>query len=232
MTLSRGSAPYGLMQPYESLVDKLDDLAASSDCGSITRIGHFTRTEADQFEFVGYLYLANWRQKPYSPKGRLQILVKAQETIRAHDDVYVLERSTVRVGYYDLNGENALLLHGIHFDHGPAQESHPIFHAQVTNDLVPLGGFAAELRVDFEQVPCARMQGYARIPTSDMSLPSVLLCLAADHIKPELFIAFLGEVRTLQERMPVPTFEKTRASVVQESNHLRSSHWFAHTQGY
>lgn len=219
------NVPYNLRGSYELLLSSLEDAAEQSDCGTVRGIGKFTRLAQDTYDLDAYLYLSDWREKAWQ---RFQILIRTQERIRGPAPNYVLEQSTVRVAYFYLEEDGAHLLHSIHFDHGRGQDCHPIFHAQITNETVSLGKYASELEFEFKQIPCSPVHQNARIPTSDMTLPSALVCIAADHIKPDPFGRFLNSVIEIQRRMPQPSFEKTKVSIQSEPHHLRSSHWFAH----
>lgn len=227
--------PYGLKQPYETLLNELDDKASMSNCGLVKTFGRFERSENDNSRVVfnSFVRLANWAARATSDKESVDIIIHIQETIHEQQhNKFVLERSTVRVSYFTVEGQEAKLLHGIHFDYGPEQQSHPIFHAQLTNETVDLSAETAkELEFSIQQVSSHKPFKNARIPTSDMTMPSVLLCLAADHIKSDFFGEFLSRVKVLQEQMPQPTFGKTCQSIQAAPHHIRSSHWFAHTPG-
>ena len=222
-----GNVPNQLRTTYEALISRLEDAAEESDFGGIYGIANFGLTGQETYNVNAYLHLKDWKEKAI-PSGRLQILVQAQETIWGPKPNYVLGKSTVRVSYFQIDQEQACLLHSVHFDHGPDMDRHPVFHAQITNETIPLGEYAVELGFEFPQVPCRPVHRNARIPTSDMTLPSTLLCLAADHIKPDLFRDLLDSVMDLQTRMPQPRFDRTRESIQATPAHLRSSHWFAH----
>jgi hypothetical protein len=85
------------------------------------------------------------------------------------------------------------------------------------------------LKIDFNLPgPRPKCVRNARIPTCDMTFPSVLVALAADHIGGEHFNTFRNRASELQEEMPLPLIEKLRKSLKAESRDLRSTHWFAH----
>ena len=68
-----------------------------------------------------------------------------------------------------------------------------------------------------------------RIPTPDMTLPSVLYCLVADHLGAGIFTQFADKVHSLlQNRIPAPNFDTLMSSLQESSSHFKSSHWFAH----
>ena len=222
-----GVVPYALSSAYELLIESLEEAAASANCGFVRRAAPilecFSREEDGTIGFDCILHLQDWAARG----SRIHILLHAEETIRGSGSVYILERSTVRLNYYRLQDESAYLLQGLHFDHGPLMRRHPIFHAQLTNEIINLSSSAAEeLEFKMEQMPCSACFREARIPTADMTLPSVLLCLAADHFG-QNFSSFLEEVRRIQGRLPQPTIEPTKTSISRSSD-LRSSHWFAH----
>jgi hypothetical protein len=111
------------------------------------------------------------------------------------------------------------------------KDCHPLFHAQLCSDHIALDGFSAgeigfEYQIDPAPASCFRD---ARIPTSDMTLPSVLLCLAADHFEKPFFCQFREEATVLQQTLPRPAFNSLRQSIAAAPDHLRSSHWFSHT---
>jgi len=223
--------PYEITQAYEALVADLEDKGISGGCGSIKPnrplLGCFKSLDAERVHFECYLHLKEWKFRGVSPK-RIHILLHAQEQIRRSDRI--LLSSTVQVSYFTVENTNATLLQSIHFDYGPNQDAHPLFHAQVTNKPISLPANETDsLEFDFQVVlPAHSWFRDARIPTSDMTFPSVLLCLAADHLGPSFFNAFLKKVRDLQKKMPCSSFEDLKASLAAEPNHFRSSHWFAH----
>lgn len=233
MSCVGGPVPYKVVSAYEALVAEVDSAATQSDCGAVRWNACFRASVAGKIDFSAFLHLPRWRARSSSPKGRLNILVQVQETIISAVPNYRLERSTVRTAYFEMEDNVATLLHSVHFDYGPAQICHPIFHAQVTSETIPLSGpIAQELEFEFMPEIIGAVFKNARIPTCDMTMPAVLLCLAADHLKPQLFPGLLSRVRELQERLPQPTFASTQQSIAAEPGQLRSSHWFAHTPGY
>jgi hypothetical protein len=227
--MSAGALAYDLLSPYETLVAELENVADHSGCGSIKQAGpmreRFKKEANGSISFDCVLLLRNWHAR----KERIHIVVHVQESITGKKSDYILTRSTVRVSYYSIRGTKATPLHTVHFDYGPEQACHPIFHAQISPDCVQIPAEdLIDLGHELEAQGAANIFKNARIPTSDMTLSSVLLCLVADHIDHAFFSDFRGRVRELQDRLPRPSFEKTRASLLAQSNHFRSVHWFAH----
>jgi len=226
--------PYEVTEKYEALVTALEEASYGANCGFVEKVNPLQtcfRTQAGGRVFFNcILHLKEWKWKGVSGKQHgVNILIQAQEVIRQRDQA--LLSSTVSVNYFDVSAENTQLLQAFHFDYNPCQRDHALFHMQVTNTCITLSGNEAEaLKVEFT-IPqntnpkCLRS---ARVPTCDMTLASVLLCLAADHIGGSFFTEFLERVRELQVKMPQPLIGKLRRSLAAAPAHLHSSHWFMH----
>ena len=179
--------------------------------------------------FECYLHLKDWRWRPGKTSERVTIIVRAQELI-AEKPPEVL-KSTVSVSYLTIQDQCAKLLHTIHFDYDcPPQDNHPVFHAQLADEAVVIPEpQAREIRFDCQvdpaKVPCF---GNGRIPTSDMTLSSVLLCLAADHMVATFVQKYTKSLREIGGNLPTPKCDALRDSLVKEPQNLRSWHWFAH----
>lgn len=226
------SLPFRTKNNYDLLVSAFEDAAGEANCGLLQATrplsAKFLPAPDDCNTFEAYIHLYEWNVRSTSGKERVHILLHVQETIECA--TRRLTHSTVRVGYFQVQDNRAILLHSVHFDHGPTQDAHPMFHAQLTSETFNLPKTVAqELEFAYEQVPCNGCFKNARIPTSDMTLPSVLLCLAADHIQFRVFCDFYEKVQSIQAELPQPIYETTRASIEASPGHLRSSHWFAHT---
>jgi hypothetical protein len=227
--MSASALPYALTSAYETLVKLLEDAAANSNCGLVRMTDPiracFASHEDNMVIFNCFLHLQEWQAR----KQHLHILLQVQESIKLGGGEPVLAQSTVTINYFKVKDNQAQLLQALHFDYGPEQKSHPIFHAQLTNEgMVLPSQVAAQIEFEFPQLPCATCFKEARIPTSDMTFPSVLLCLAADHFGEKFFADFFEQLLEVQEKLPQPLFEKTKRSLQATPGHLRSSHWFAH----
>jgi hypothetical protein len=217
---------------YERLLAATESTAAQSNVGTVRRpqslSGRFRRDQQGiVFECV--IVLENWRWRASKTNEKVTIVVHVQESLTA--DGNTLQRSTVRVSYFAARDNNADWLHTVHFDFGPQQACHPTFHAQLTEEaVIPSGQDAAELGCD---VMFGTREGRcfknARIPTSDMTFSSVLLCLAADHIRAEFFSQFKAEIVQIQRDMPMPNYDPAmKQSLQADVTRIGSSHWFAH----
>ncbi|MGO8733162.1 MAG: hypothetical protein ACLQVM_10245 [Terriglobia bacterium] len=228
--MAAGVLEYAIMAAYETLVASFVDAVDKADCGFVKAkpiLGCFKREWNGTVTFDSCLHLQNWGKKP-----QLSILVRAQETIRPGGALPILESSTVHVSYFKIEQDTAALLHSIHFDFDGEKDLHPVFHAQLCPETIQLSANDAEalefsFSQDFAKAICFKD---ARIPTPDMTFPSVLLCLAADHMPTLFFREFMESVRGIHKRMPLPPFENLKKSIAKEPGHLRSFHWFAHME--
>ena len=141
-------------------------------------------------------------------------------------------KSTVYLNYFVVSGAAVQLVQSMHYDfvHG-GQTCHPLFHLQLDSDTIPTDDLR-ELGVDIEKLrlPEAANECWVttRIPTADMTFPSVLYCLAGDHLPEGIFSQFAQKSRSIQERLPILEFEELRKSLTLGPLHFKSSHWFAH----
>ncbi len=222
---------------YDTLIAALED-ASNKDDAMVKGMQHrpipswFTPTGGVD-TFKGILHLYRWKEHQTSRKeqpNRLSILVQVLETIRKSESTCVLEKSTVRVTYYRIAGNQPRFVLGMHFDYAPNQTMHPVFHAQTTNEQPELNDDAMKelgFTSPYRDSRVASLRN-VRIPTCDMTLPSVLLCLAANHLNPKAFSAFRAVVVKHQEAMPRPDLARLMESIREKPTHLCSSHWFAH----
>jgi hypothetical protein len=225
----------GFWSPYEQLVKALEDACDHSNC----RIKYlepiasrFRDCKNGEVIFDGRLHLMGWPERGSSTKEQVNILVHVDETIRSKDSV--LLKSKVRVWYFHIFKETAKLIQSLRFDYNPEQDTHPLFHSHLSKDEIPFTGDEAD-RLGFKfKVRQSQFECFdeTRIPTSDMTFSSVLLCLTADHLKTPIFSNFKKSVCNIQVKMPHPLFDKMKESISKSFSekpcNLRSSHWFAH----
>jgi hypothetical protein len=227
------AVPSVVWSSYEKVLTAVSEAAILSDCGDI----YYRPAVASYFSdnglnkvFECYLFLKNWKWRPGSTTERLDIVVHAIELLSK--DAAVLEKSSVEVSYYEqVNGGTAArLLHTTHFDFCGYQDCHPLFHAQQTpKAVIPPPTEVEEIRFTLKwDNQTGRCFKNARIPTSDMSLPSVLLSLAADHIEKEHFVELRETLKQAQGNLPRPNFVSISDSMLREPLHFRCLHWHAH----
>jgi len=226
-----GTVRSRLRSCYENLLEATESVALQAN--EIVRrpqnvSGRF-RHANNRVTFECFVVLENWSARSSSAKERVTIVVRAQEEMSVTGDT--LYQSTVGVSYFEPADGGARLLHTVHFDFGPQQRCHPTFHAQLTKEpVIPSEEEKTELRCEVTFLPengCCFKN--ARIPTSDMTLASVLLCLFADHIKDEIFAEYKRRIREIQQAMPRPNYDAAmQDSLKADLTRLGSSHWFAH----
>lgn len=226
------AVPYRISGMYERLLVNFEDVALRANAGTV----HYQRCatscfsrSASAIEFECYLVLMGWPWRAGTTTERVNIVLQAQEAMSTNASS--LTRSTVRVSYFAQQDETVEFLHSMHFDFGiPPQQCHPLFHAQVSDEpIVPPDDVLRELDCDL-LIPQQKGRCFknARIPTSDMTLSSVLLCIAADHLPIEYFAEFRGMIEECESEFAQPTFDPLQESW-QRNRRFRSVHWFAHT---
>ena len=224
--------PYKVTGKYELLVAALSEIGASADYGEIALskpvLSCFRSGEDGEVVFECTIHLKGWRWKGVSPRGRINILIHARERIRRTD--HVLLSSTICVNYFTASDDQIELLQAFHYDYDPKQRDHPVFHMQVTNRCVALSAADSEsLEIRLPATPAPPVLRCARVPTCDMTLASVLLCLAADHVGGPLFAEFFAKICDLQKELPQPNIDILCNSLGTPVQDVHSSHWFRHT---
>jgi hypothetical protein len=161
--------------------------------------------------------------------GELDILIFPREIIRI-DDPWNIRQSTIELAYvaYDMDSEKLDLRLALHFDFkvkesGEPDEKHPIFHAQLTHKPMGLAG-----TLQARNVNSSRMKGLpiVRLPTAHMTLPSVLLGVAADHFLPVEFSNLLGWMRD-DGAYPHMINERFGGRMTKQQFRMRSCAWYA-----
>lgn len=229
MSSSISSLSYGQLNAYERLIESFS--AAVEGAGGRLRVPDvplrscFTPQGTASVEFKRCLYLRDCPCKKKSSGQRMDIAISVCEEITP--SCWSLDRSTVYVNYFFVKGTEATLVQALHYDFFPGgQAGHPFFHAHLTAELICLAEFhdlGVELQQDVAEVPII-----TRIPTSDMTLASVLYCLAADHLEPTIFAKFAKDVQAIENKLPTLRFDALKESLEGNRDHFKSSHWFAH----
>jgi hypothetical protein len=225
--------PYKVTGKYELLIAALSEAGTSADCGEVVPakpiLSCFRENEQnpDEVLFDCILFLKSWRWKGVSKKERINILIHARERIRREN--YALLSSSVCVNYFTGADDQPELLQAFHYDYATDQADHPLFHMQVTNRCIALSeADIVQLEMQMPAVVPPAVLRCARVPTCDMTLASVLLCLTADHVGGGLFAEFLTKICELQKEMPQPNIDKLGQSLGAPIQDVRSWHWFAH----
>lgn len=219
---------YAITQKYEQLVESLRKIGEEANCGNVMQHAPvqtcFSSNEHGDVFFDCLLFLKEWRWKGVSRHEKVNILLRAKETIVRKN--LKVKTSSVNVNYF--KSDSGELLQAFHYDHDPTQVDHPIYHMQVTDRSIELSQDEADafgLKAEVLQTP--PLLRCARVPTCDMTLASVLLCLVADHIGGHFFKAFFDTVCELQSSLP-RTFAKELTQGVSAGENANSPHWFRH----
>lgn len=181
---------------YSSLNERFVDACASDgltvrpDRSAFT----FSNTGKGQVEVSSLFFLPNWHYRVGSTK-KIDILVSSKEILSCKEEQVVFSGVGVRYLKQDGN-EKARVLLEVHYDYlKKVQTAHPVFHAQIDNvdfdstKLADLGFTKEEHRLQEGQY------SGLKIPTPYMNIGSVLLLLAADHMKESSFRSFLEDIK-------------------------------------
>jgi hypothetical protein len=229
--------PSEILMSYENLVNAFEDISSEANCGFVfvtQNPAACFRSTRTRVIFDLTIHCKEWKWKsstdPLHKTKVVNIVVSAHEEIRRHK--LALMSSVVEVCYLDVVDGCAQLLQSVHFDYDPCQRDHALFHAQVSNQMVIIPNEQrGPLEIDFTLPEAAQPRHRsARIPTSDMTLSSVLVSLTADHIGGQLFRKFQRTAAGYQEKMPLPVIGRLCKSLNAETRDLRSSHWYCHTK--
>jgi hypothetical protein len=191
----------------------------------------FSQSGNERAVFNRCLYLKGWPCRRLDANKRLDIVVKALETFTTVPE-WLLTKSTVYLNYLVVSNSGAKLVQSLHYDFvAGGQPDHPLFHVQLDLELIPENelrstGFDIDVNLPREPNECWVT---SRIPTPDMTFPSVLYCLVADHLGAGIFKEFAKSIDSMLEgRLPPPNFDSLKRSMEESSAHFKSSHWFAH----
>lgn len=174
------------------------------------------------------------KNNPFTPnsksaKGSIVAYVHLSEMVKETNQ-FLIEKSTIEVAYtHDKLSEIDFIL-GMHYDYEFDSKTseplprHPLFHAQVTNELRALGPY---LKDDIAATISREIYFPAtRIPTAHLSFTSVLINLAADIFTEVEFNKFIAFVRGKTE---FPKMENQPFSRRVEKNmaNMRACAWYA-----
>lgn len=190
------------------------------------------RCEALKKEKSKVTMLAYLREVPFrgaKTNEKVEMLVRASETMSA--DWAMIEASHVTVSYIDPGVKPAQLLQSIHYDfEGVVQAAHPWFHAQLGVDLFEDDerkrmGCSLEIKRDL----CHPMKTL-RIATPHMGLPSVILGIAADHLKQPTFESLVKKMSGLTADFPSPHFDRMKNRLQRTPSQFANLCWFDESQ--
>jgi hypothetical protein len=176
----------------------------------------------------GIIYLKDWPYKVVTRQKKIDILVKGTEHFDSDGSSCVY--SNVHVNYLTISRSGvARVIENIHYDfEADSGVAHPVFHAQFANNEV--SDEAGRLTVGFDY-GINSMERFARyknmrVPTAHMNIPSVLLCLAADHMKWTFFQELIVEIRSGNPTLPEAACQRMRKSFAGGQDFCKSIHWY------
>ncbi len=219
-------APTDLGSAYESCVRAFEQAVEDANGVAILParpvLNSFESTGATTAEFRLSLWLKNWPHRKLGNK-RLDIFIRALERFEVPS--WDLIQSTVYANYFIVTGVEGRLAQSLHYDFvAGGQPCHPLFHVQLTHQLIDVEGIEVDIELKLQDEPslcCVT----TRIPTSDMTLASVLYCLVADHLSEGIFREFEKRFLSIQDRLPRLRYAPLKDRIAR-SGHFKSCHWF------
>ena len=176
------------------------------------------------------IYLHNWPVKKSRPAPFVDILIHADFDYEPKNFKSRHNRSSVCLTYIKrtLDGDTAIPIENLRFDYHPGaanDASHPFIHAHIFAKDKPNFEMPKEIkyRVNWDNLG-ARFDSF-RLPTPNMTLPSVLCCLVACHLGEEKINALLKKTNRCRNELPGLTIEEKQHELLFD-NSLAGSQWF------
>lgn len=185
-------------QAYFSLISSFQKAAQAAGSFAVRRAnstGFISKAlEAQSVEVKTGLYLPSWQYRAAGTGKNINIFIRGLEVF-ACKTAY-MTKSTIQVMYLEIDQDDAVPLLALHYDFAePVLAAHPCFHVQFgVTDVEPQECKAIGLHATIQK-PHAPFYPSVRIPTPHMSLGSVLIGIAADHLKPPFSEQFINNVR-------------------------------------
>jgi hypothetical protein len=176
----------------------------------------------------GIIYLREWPYKVVSRQKKVDILIRGTEQFDNEGTECVY--SNVHVNYMTVSPTGtARVIENIHYDFEAIPgDAHPFFHAQFANNEVSdqLGRSVVGFEYGIDSRDRSTRYKNMRIPTAHMNVPSVLLCLAADHMKGANFQELIEHVRRSNHSLPGASCQRMRESFANGKDFCKSFHWY------
>ena len=184
------------------------------------------KTNTDGRSFIrSVIYLQGLRFRGAVTSEKIDVLIRSEETLSK--SCQEMEKSCVTVAYLTVDKSVAKLHQSIHYDYeGCVKPAHPWFHAQLGADFLDdqdrkRVGCTHEINKD----QCSPIKTL-RISTSHMGLASVLVGLAADHLKEPFFKDLLSRTQREQNNFPPPRFQRFQMRLRRKPANYMNLHWF------
>ncbi|HKW76716.1 MAG TPA: hypothetical protein VJN64_14390 [Terriglobales bacterium] len=233
--MSSAGVPNHISSAYEDFLGRFLQAAEDCNCTVSTpsrpiRSSFFPGADGAEVVFDTSLLLKKLPSRRLPGGKRLDVAIRARETLSRTN--WSILKSTVYVNYFVVSDPAVYLVQCLHYDFvRGGQKSHPLFHLQLDSEMIP-DDRLLELGLNLDEV---RRESAARecwittrIPTADMTFPSVLYCIAGDHLPEAVFTQFAQQSNKIRERLPVLDFAELKSSMESSPRHFKSFHWFAH----
>jgi len=186
---------------------RCSETGASADCGEVALarpvLSCFRSNDAGEVVFDCTLLLKNWRWKGVSTRERINILIHARE--RIHRTSQVLLSSTVCVNYFTAsNDQQNSSRHSTTITTKPSGIIHCSTCRSLIDVLLCRPEDMSSLKYKCRRKRQHRYSVAREFQLADMTLASVVLCLAADHVGGGLFAEFWKKIVEFQKEMPHP----------------------------
>ena len=220
-----------IQQAYRRLWLAFVDAASSQTLGAesvgsgavVTQVGNDVTATA-------VVFLPAWPYKAVSGKRSVDIAVNVSEIFS--DDLTTVTRATTNVGYFlrDIGADppTSRPILEMHYDfETPAREAHPLFHAQIGSNnwdaekLKKLGMIAS-----IERDASEKHYANARIPTAYVGFATILVALAADHLKPRSFRKMMEAARQVDAGNLNPAYTVLLDNLVPNGSVPHAHHWY------
>lgn len=176
---------------------------------------------------AAFFYMPQWPYKAVTQKQnkKVDILVQISETY--DEDTSEVTKSTVQIGYFDVEIDKTTSLLQLHYDfESPAAYAHPIFHAQLGETKWPQERLAS-IRFEKTIEHALPLYANARIPTAHVGYGATLLALAADHLQRIQYTQFLDQLRKNASLQWGASCQSWRDSVGKHGTVPHLVHWYA-----
>jgi len=175
-----------------------------------------------------------WPVNKAFPDPRVDISVDVDAVVRYEKGEMQHTKSSVYVTYFKRSPhyKTAKVLENLRFDFHPetGEADHPLLHAHVFSDKKPTScpsQLIKQFTIDWN--PIKERLGFFRLPTPNMTLPSVLCCLVACHLGTEKLRALLDKTKEQRESFPSLAISPQQFELFSR-NSCAGSQWFERPQ--
>jgi len=176
------------------------------------------------------IHLAGWPVRKDFPDPSVDISVDVDAVVRYEQGKMQHTKSSVYVTYFKRSAHEGIakVLENLRFDFHPeiGEADHPLLHAHVFSDKKPPsypGQLMKNFTIDWHSLG-ERLNAF-RLPTPNMTLPSVLCCLVASHLGADMLKALLDKTKNQRESFPSLAISSEQLELFSR-NPFAGSQWF------